>query len=156
MVREYERGNRRQMAQRRRMGIAGICQGAFYIISVYSLLYFLQPSELCGPALSLQLLPFLERVPVQQQGLLRTRTRWKLLEAGQLIVDEKTPPPSTSNDVRGLSQARIFSDSFFEKTLIFLKCIKKMALTQSIFMEEVGSRPQEAYTNAAKNMFSVA
>ena len=89
------------------------------ILIVYSLVYFLQPSELCGPAPSLQLLPFLERVPVQQQGLLRTCTRWKLLEASKRIVDVKTPLPSTSKDVRGLSQARMFSDRFLKKTLIF-------------------------------------
>ena len=77
---EYERGKRRDrrlMAKRRRMGIAGLCHwgGKGSVIIVYSLFYCLQPSELCGPAQSLQLLPFLERVPVQQQGLLRIRTR---------------------------------------------------------------------------------
>ena len=100
-----KRRNRRLMAQRRRVGIAGIWHGGFSIIIVYSLISCLQPSELGGPALSLQLVPFLERVPAQQ-GHLRSRTRSTLLEASKRIMDVKAPPPSSSKAVRGLSQAR--------------------------------------------------
>ena len=38
---EYERGNRRLMAKRRRMGISGIFQANLYIILVYTLIYCL-------------------------------------------------------------------------------------------------------------------
>ena len=62
---EYERGNRRLISKCYCMGIAGMFRASIYIILVYLLFYSscLQPSELCGSALSLQLLPFLESVP---------------------------------------------------------------------------------------------
>ena len=66
-VAEFERGNRRQMAERRCIGLAGIIRACLPIMFMYSLLSCLQQSEIYGQALSLQHLPFFGRIGIYRQ-----------------------------------------------------------------------------------------